>query len=343
MNQFTSLQDIVQTEATAAIVADNASIFGSRDTERPTSVQSERKPRSDDAMPPIAASPSKVLSGLPRRSSQYQSSGSRKSCVLTPVSINKFLKGFQRFHHNYFSENRTLYDTLQNGQAPKTVLIGCCDSRVDPAIITDCDPGDIFVVRNVANLVAPYSQDAGHHGTASALEYAVKVLKVENIVVLGHSKCGGIAALLSQQTGDLEFVGPWMSIASKAREKTLKYYGDKPLPAQQKACGKRLGLTAEHASIMQSLENLVSYPFIHSRLKDGTLTLNGWYFDFESGDLMAYNPNSSVFEAIADVGSPIRQYRLPRQDEETGAAQGEPEPIDPLPEAAMANAAPQGI
>ncbi|KAH6584115.1 hypothetical protein BASA61_007670 [Batrachochytrium salamandrivorans] len=196
---------------------------------------------------------------------------------ISEKQMDKFLSGFKRF---------------RKAQKPKTVLLGCCDSRVDPAIITDCDPGDLFVIRNVANLVAPYQPDAGYHGVAAALEFAVQVLCVENIIVLGHSKCGGISALLRGVSSELEFIAPWVSIAQKAKDKTLKYFGDRSEEEQQRAC--------EHASILQTIENLVTYPWIHSKLQRGDLNLTGWYFDFESGDLMGYNPDTLDFEALVD-------------------------------------------
>jgi carbonic anhydrase len=108
------------------------------------------------------------------------------------MDVDKFLCGYKKFHSNYFANNYQIYKELRNTQAPKMLMISCCDSRVDPAIITQCDPGDIFVVRNVANVVAPYSPDGKQHGTSAAIEYAVKVLNVKNMIVMGHSKCGGM-------------------------------------------------------------------------------------------------------------------------------------------------------
>ena len=109
---------------------------------------------------------------------------------------------------------------------------------VDPAIITDCDPGDIFIVRNVANLVPPYKPDEHHHGTSAALEYAVKVLAVQNIIVLGHSNCGGIKAMMEGVGIDqFEFISSWMSIAQRAKEKTIQYYSHLKKDAQQRTCG----------------------------------------------------------------------------------------------------------
>ncbi|KAJ8331274.1 hypothetical protein QVD99_005693 [Batrachochytrium dendrobatidis] len=217
---------------------------------------------------------------------------------LSQVQMGKFLSGFKRFRKTYFASNTALFDSLKKAQKPKTVLLGCCDSRVDPAILTDCDPGDLFVIRNVANLVAPYGPDSGYHGVASALEFAVLVLGVENIIVLGHSKCGGISALLRGVSPDFEFIAPWVSIAQQAKEKTLKYFGDRSEEEQQRAC--------EHASILQTIENLVTYPWIKDRLQAGQLNLTGWYFDFESGDLLGYNPESLNFEPLVQDEHPER-------------------------------------
>mgnify|MGYP002347012188 CR=1 FL=1 len=112
--------------------------------------------------------------------------------------IRKLLHGFQSFQETYFSGNSELFDQLRHGQHPRVLVIACSDSRVDPALLTSCDPGDIFVVRNVANLVPPYEPGVGHHhGVSAALEYAVRVLKVGHIIILGHSDCGGVSTLLA--------------------------------------------------------------------------------------------------------------------------------------------------
>ena len=110
--------------------------------------------------------------------------------------------------------------------------------RVDPAIITGADPGDLFIIRNVANLIAPYHPDGFQHGVSAALEYAVQVLNVENIIVLGHSRCGGIDALMKGTTSQFEFVGPWMSIAQGAKDRTIRHFGHRPMAEQCRACGK---------------------------------------------------------------------------------------------------------
>ncbi|KAJ3253650.1 hypothetical protein HDU77_004462 [Chytriomyces hyalinus] len=235
-------------------------------------------------------SPSSVLSQIPKNGSSIT--------VREDISKNqmsKFLNGFKRFRKTYFGDNTELFNTLRNGQSPKTLLIACCDSRVDPAIITDCEPGDMFVVRNVANIVAPYHPDGSHHGVSAAIEFAVKGLKVQNIVVMGHTKCGGIAALMRGITdsNETEFLGPWMKIAEKARSKVLKHFSHKEMDVQCRAC--------EHASILLSLENLVTYPWVRDKLMNESISIHGWYFDFEDGELLALNPETLVFESMLDA------------------------------------------
>ncbi|ORY46447.1 carbonate dehydratase [Rhizoclosmatium globosum] len=253
---------------------------------------------------------------------------------ITNKQMAKFVNGFKRFQKAYFGDNTELFDSLKQGQSPKTLLIGCCDSRyelftltfallltttnrVDPAIITDCDPGDLFIVRNVANLVAPYNADGSHHGVSAALEFAVKGLKVTNIVVMGHTKCGGIAALMRGITdsNETEFLGPWMKIAEKARKKVLKHFSQRDMDTQNRAC--------EHASILLSLENLVGYPWVRERLMNQTISIHGWYFDFEDGELLALDPETLVFEPLVEATESrleglnlLREMKTPKAEEE---------------------------
>lgn len=131
------------------------------------------------------------------------------------------IAGFRRFQQRYFGEERSLYEGLvRQGQTPKIMIVACCDSRVDPAILTDCDPGDLFVVRNVANLVPPCEAGGGYHGTSAAFEFAVCYLKVEHVIVMGHARCGGIRALIDNARRDEnvgQFISPWMSITAPHR------------------------------------------------------------------------------------------------------------------------------
>jgi len=210
------------------------------------------------------------------------------------ADINKLLEGFKRFRHNIFDENPGLFDRLnKQGQTPKTIVVGCCDSRVDPAIVTDCDPGDLFIIRNVANLVPPFETGGNYHGTSAALEFGVRNLEVENIIVLGHAQCGGIRALMKQTPGGEQpegFVPGWMKVASNARNRVLSRMHGEPAEKQQRAC--------EQEAILVSLDNLLTFPWILERVAQKKLTLHGWYFDLEHGELLRFNPDSNSFEAF---------------------------------------------
>jgi carbonic anhydrase len=209
------------------------------------------------------------------------------------LDIQRLIKGFKRFRLNYFQSDDRLYEQLVRGQDSKVLVIGCCDSRVDPAILTDCRPGDLFVVRNVGNLVPPCEPDSRYHGVSAAIEYAVKLLDVEHVIVLGHSNCGGIEALMrnGQNGTSGEFLDAWIAIAEPAMKAVERDLGFKPQALQSRAC--------EQASILLSLENLLSFPWIAERVECGRLALHGWYFDLSSGELLGYRPDTGEFEKIA--------------------------------------------
>ncbi len=206
--------------------------------------------------------------------------------------IERFITGFRHFQKDYFGPEGSRFEPLKQGQSPKTMIIGCSDSRVDPAILTNCAPGDIFTVRNVANLVPPFEKSGGLHGVSAALEFAVCHLKVEHIIVLGHSQCGGINALMAGSCGCKgdSFISSWMSIAASARERVLAELPDKDAKLQQRA--------AEKAAILLSLENLRTFPWIDQQVADSTLSLHGWYFDLDAGELYEYRPISGLFHKI---------------------------------------------
>lgn len=218
--------------------------------------------------------------------------------------IQRFIAGFRTFQKEYFGPSDSVFDILKHGQRPRTMIIGCSDSRVDPAILTGCGPGELFIVRNVANLVPPYESDGGHHGVSAAVEYGVCVLEVEHLVVLGHSSCGGIQALMEgpgtaagaaagpgagKGTGARGggFLAGWIEMAAPVREKVRQELRAKSPALQRKA--------AEEAAILLSLENLHSFPFVADRVEAGSLSLHGWYFDMEKGELSGYDAESSMF------------------------------------------------
>jgi carbonic anhydrase len=203
--------------------------------------------------------------------------------------IDKLLEGFQRFREKYFHKEPELFERLATrGQAPKVAVVACCDSRVDPAIVTDCSPGDLFTIRNVANLVPPHEPEGQYHGTSAAIEFAVRGLGVEHIVVLGHAQCGGIGALMEgaySNAAQNDFITAWMGIARKARDTVLADPALQTREAQTRAC--------EQAAIHVSLSNLMTFPWIRERVEEGKLRLHGWYFDLESGELSLLDQQQS--------------------------------------------------
>lgn len=204
--------------------------------------------------------------------------------------IKQLIEGFARFKYRFFEKEPGLFKQLiQQGQSPKIMVVACCDARVDPAIITDCSPGDLFVVRNVANLVPPYEIGGRYHGTSAALEFAIRTLHVGHIIVLGHSQCGGIQTLLddASESQSGEFIAPWMAIAKDACEHILSASAGISRPEKIRAC--------EQVAIRTSLQNLLTFPWVSEAVEQRRLELHGWYFDIERGQLLTYNPASACF------------------------------------------------
>ncbi|MDD2876434.1 MAG: carbonic anhydrase [Acidiphilium sp.] len=200
--------------------------------------------------------------------------------------MDELIEGYRRFRVERWPRQRSVLEALaRDGQQPHTMAIGCCDSRVAPEMIFDCAPGEVFTVRNIANLVPPYAPDMANHGTSAALEFAVKVLKVQRIAVIGHSSCGGIHALLHNppaQAGD--FVANWVRIAEPARRRAA-LIADDPVAAQR---------YAEIESVRVSLANLASFPWIASACAAGTLQILGFYFDVGNGTLRHVTADAEI-------------------------------------------------
>lgn len=202
----------------------------------------------------------------------------------------RLVAGFRRFRGRYFQQGSIYRRMNRPGWAPKTLIIACADSRVDPAIITSSHPGELFTVRNIANIVPPYETTSGFHGVSSAIEFAVMNLKVENIIILGHRQCGGIRALVTGQTGKSSFVGQWMTIAQSAKDRVLAKH---PNASEESLCRH-----CEKESIINSLENLRSFPFVMDAVKDRNLTVIGAYFDLEEGKIYEYDEKTKDFLEI---------------------------------------------
>lgn len=208
----------------------------------------------------------------------------------------RLIAGFKKFKEKYFkTDSATYFRELSSGQNPKTLIIACSDSRVDPALLSSAEPGDIFVVRNVANLVPPYeSALTGFHGVSAAIEFAVCNLKVETVVLLGHRQCGGIRALMSNDlTGSAaenSFIKQWMKIALPAKARVLQKNSDLTFEEQCQSC--------EMESIVTSIQNLKSFPFVQEALAHRNLEVYGIYFNLETGDLLEYDEQQKHFHII---------------------------------------------
>ncbi|MFD2263079.1 carbonic anhydrase [Lacibacterium aquatile] len=213
-------------------------------------------------------------------------------------AMARLAQGFATFRETYFEQDRALYQDLANrGQSPAVLIVGCSDSRVDPAIVTQTKPGDLFVVRNVAAIVPPRQADHAYHGTSAAIEFGVCGLNVDHLVVLGHAQCGGLRALAEGTADQYEFVADWVQIAKPALTALTA------LPQDATDVDRRR--TVEQAAVLVSLSNLLTFPWLRERVEAGTLALHGWYFDLTTGDLMAYDSVTGGFEHVENVPTPL--------------------------------------
>lgn len=212
----------------------------------------------------------------------------------THENVDPLIQGFKKFREQYFENEPELYrDELSHAQHPRFAVVACSDSRVDPAIVHQTSPGEIFTVRNVAALVPPCDKGAMHHGVSSALEFAVNGLGVEHIIIIGHAHCGGVAAMVrNQEKGEEsgEFITPWTDQLSAAHKRALD---DDPTLS-----GDDLLRASERYSVNLSLENLETFPFICDAVQAGRLRLHGWYFDFTDGVLETWNSDTAKFELV---------------------------------------------
>jgi len=214
------------------------------------------------------------------------------------MALERLLEGFATFRTQYYPRHRELYEKLaREGQSPRVLIVGCADARVDPAILTQTQPGDLFIVRNVGAIVPPSQRDHQFHGTSSAIEFAVRGLKVEHIVILGHALCGGLRALYEgddSPLSDYDFLFNWVKIAQPAKDAVLNNMA-KDAPVEH------IRRSIEQGSVINTVANLMTFDWLVERVKAGTLSVHGWYFDMTKAQLFAFNPQSCVFDKV-DIG-----------------------------------------
>ena len=206
--------------------------------------------------------------------------------------MDRLIAGYRRFRETGWNPNRERWAALREGQEPQVMVIACSDSRVDPAQIFDVDPGEIFVVRNVAAMVPPFETTPGHHGVSAALEFAVQVLKVKEIVVMGHGLCGGAKAALTQELrgtepGEGGFIANWIALLDEAREPVAARYG---------TTGREAERAMELAGVKVSLANLRTFPCVRQKEASGELRLTGAFFAIADGILHVLDESSGEFK-----------------------------------------------
>jgi carbonic anhydrase len=204
--------------------------------------------------------------------------------------MERLIEGFRRFRSDYFEVNRARFERLAGRpQHPRYAIVTCCDSRIDTTRVFDAIPGEVFLIRNIANLVPPCEPDQQHHSTSAAIEYAVRVLKVGQLVVLGHAGCGGIRALLEPPAPPTDFINRWLEIAASARDKALEQPGFSS-EERQRYC--------EMEALKASLANLLTFPWLRVCLEDGSLQVDALYLDLERGELLLFDRRNDSFAAV---------------------------------------------
>lgn len=223
---------------------------------------------------------------------------------LFPSALAALIDGARTFRQREYLGNRDLMPRLAAGQHPAVLLIGCSDSRVDPALICGARPGDVFTLRNVANLVPAYVSgenavaDGLGHGVRAALEYGVKALGVSHVVVFGHAHCGGVKAMIDTARGKppaFEFIGPWLNVAAGVCDRVLaELAAERGRDVDTDDLAVHAALV-ERDSVLHSLDNLRTYPWIQERIEAGALAVHGWWFDLDDGRLWATHPRTGAF------------------------------------------------
>lgn len=212
------------------------------------------------------------------------------------MAAETLIKGNELFQESYFKKNeKALVRLATEGQNPKILYIGCSDSRVIPDLMMQTSPGDMFVIRNVGNFVAPYSPNVDYHSTASAIEYGVSVLKVEEIIICGHTHCGACKAQFEEITDpELIHTKHWLKLGEPAKDLAIKAIG-------ADADKERLLRLTEQFSIITQLENLLTYPSVQRRVKTGEIRIHGWYYNIENGNIDYYDPEYSLFQPLSSL------------------------------------------
>lgn len=206
--------------------------------------------------------------------------------------MEKLYKGVLKFQESYFKREKDFFRRLSKGQDPEVLFMTCSDSRVDPHLVTQSGPGELFILRNIGNIIPPFNALKDKNSTAAAIEYAVMVLKVSDIIVCGHSNCGAIRALLGdeKELEGMQHLRDWLRIAHPVKEHVISVFGNESSDV--------IRCYTEKENVLEQIENIETYPFVEAAMKEGRLYLHGWYFDIATGGMYAYVPSTNKFELI---------------------------------------------
>lgn len=206
--------------------------------------------------------------------------------------MEKLYRGIYQFQESYFKRKEDFFKRLSNKQTPDILFITCADSRIDPNLITQSKPGELFIVRNIGNIVPPFNAIKDKNSVAAAVEFAVLGLKVTDIIICGHSNCGAMSLLFkgAGSFDDMTHLKDWLEIALPVKNILATFYHSLCLDSFQKI--------AEEENILLQLKNIQTYPFVERLLKAGSIHLHGWYYEIGTGNVYAYNPTENIFEKI---------------------------------------------
>jgi carbonic anhydrase len=203
--------------------------------------------------------------------------------------MKKIYEGLHTFQRSYFREEREFFQRIANKQSPSVLFVTCSDSRVDPNLVTQSRPGELFIVRNVGNIIPPYTETRGKNSVAAAMEFAVLELKVDDMIVCGHSNCGAIRYLHRgiHALAHMPHLRQWLQLAQPVMKAVE--------PSCQNASVEECLRAAEQANILYQLENIQTYPFVKEALERGTLHIHGWYYEIGTGEIYSYSPEDQMF------------------------------------------------
>lgn len=212
------------------------------------------------------------------------------------IKQSELIEGNEVFKKSYFKKyEKELLELVHKGQHPKALFIGCADSRVVPNLITQTSPGELFVLRNVGNFVAPYKPDEDYHSTAAGIEYAVTALEVSEIIICGHTHCGAISSLYTEVEGkSFIHTKKWLTLGNRAKSLALLAVG-------KNGEKEELLRLTEKLSVVFQIEHLLTYPYVKEKVDAGTLHIHGWLYDIENGDIEYYDPDAYEFKSLSEV------------------------------------------